>query len=177
MDPITLGTGAAASLASSIIGAVASSRANRKANDLIQTQRDENKRWYNTATNKDYTQRADVQAIFKRQKELLDEQYNRARKTAVVSGSTDESVALQKEAANKTLSDTATNIAAQSASYKDAVEQQYRAQDAALNQQQVAIEQNNANNIAKAAGLGIQAGLDLMGQGIGDTSTIKQEKA
>ena len=127
--------GAVGALGSAIYGGIKSAQDNQRAQALIQQQRDENKAWYNLRRNQDYTQRADVQAAIKRQRELLNEQYDRARATNVVAGGTDEALALQQKAANQSLSNTMTDVAAQSSAYKDKVEEQYRAQDAALNQQ------------------------------------------
>lgn len=158
--------GGIGALGSAIYGAVASSKANNRARQLIQQQRDDNKRWYETKMNQDYTLRTDVQNAINRQRELLDEQYKRAKATNVVSGGSEESVALQKEAANKSLADTTADIAAAGANYKDSVEQQYRAQDAALNQQQVQSYQQQAAQTAAAASQAVNAGLGLVGQGL-----------
>ena len=100
----------------------------------------------------DYTRRADVQNVLRKQREMFQEQYQRARATNVVAGGTDESLALQQAQANETMGETMANVAAQAADYKEGIEQQYRTQDAALNQQQIAIEQNKAQQIANAAG-------------------------
>lgn len=168
MNPlIGTGVGAATSLASSIIGAISSAKANKRANNLINTQRQENRDWYNNRMSQDYTKRSDNQAILKKQKEMLDAYYNRAQAGQAVSGGTDEAVAMQKAAANASLADTMTNMAAQSSSYKDAIEQQYRAQDAALNQQQVGAQQNKAAQTAAAAAQGVSAGLNLFGSAMG----------
>lgn len=164
---IIAAAGAAASLASSVIGAVRSAEATREANALINTQKVKNKNWYDSQVSQDYMQRPDTQAILKKQKELLDAHYNRAAATNVVSGGTDEALAMQKAQANDTVADTMTNIAAQASSYKDNIEQQYRQQENALTQQQIAAEQAKAGQIAQAAGQGVSAGLNLMGTGIG----------
>jgi hypothetical protein len=144
--------GAGAQIGSSIYGAIKSSQANKRAEALLQNQRDDNRRWYEQRMAEDYTQRADVQNVLRKQRELLQEQYQRARATNVVAGGTDESLALQQANANDTMGETMANVASQAADYKDAVEQQYRTQDAALNQQQIGIEQQKAQNIANAAG-------------------------
>lgn len=143
--------GAATQVGASIYGAIKSSQANKRAQKLLQNQRDENQKWYDQKMSEDYMQRSDVQNILRKQRDLLDEQYKRARATNLVAGGTDESLALQQQAANQTMADTMGNIAAQASSYKDSVEQQYRAQDAALNQQQIGVEQANAKAIAEAA--------------------------
>lgn len=144
--------GAAAQLGSSIYGAVKSSQANKRAEQMLQNQRDENKKWYDQKMSEDYMMRSDVQNVLRKQRELLSEQYQRARATNIVAGGTDESLALQQQAANETMGDTMANIAANASEYKDSIESQYRAQDAALNQQQIGMEQAKAQSIAQAAG-------------------------
>lgn len=160
--------GAAAQIGSSIYGAVKSSQANKRAEAMIQNQRVENKRWYDQKMSEDYMQRSDVQNILRKQRELLNEQYQRARATNIVAGGTDEALALQQQAANATMGDTMANIAANASNYKDSVEEQYRAQDAALNQQQIGVEQAKAQSIAQAAGQVGSAVSGLMTGAIGD---------
>lgn len=155
--------GAAGALGSAIFGGIKSAQANRKAQQLIQQQRDDNRRWYNTKMNQDYTQRVDVQNAITRQRELLDEQIKRANARQVVGGGSEESAALAKEAANKSVADATADIAAAGANYKDQVEQQYRAQDAQLNQQQIQNYQQQAQQSAAAASQGVNAGLGLIG--------------
>jgi len=163
---VTAAIGAGLALASAIYGGIQSASANNKARKLIQQQRDANKRWYDTKMAEDYTMRTDAQAAINRQRELLNEQYNKARKTGVVSGATDEAIAMQKEAANKALSDTTTDIASQASAYKDNVEAKYKAEDAALNQQQVQSHQQQAAQTAQAASQAVNAGIGLAGNAI-----------
>ena len=158
--------GAGLSLASAIYGGIKSSQANNRARKLIQRQKEANKRWYDTKMAEDYTLRTDAQAAINRQRELLNEQYDRARKTQVVSGGSDEAVALQKAAANKAVSDTMTDIASQASAYKDNVERQYRAEDAALTQQQAQSHQQQAAQTAQAASQAVNAGVNLMGNSL-----------
>ena len=141
---------------------------------MIQNQRDENQRWYDQRTAEDYTQRSDVQNILRKQRELLSEQYQRARATNIVAGGTDESLALQQQAANEAMGDTMADLAANAANYRDSVENQYRAQDAALNQQQVGVEQANAQAIAQAAGQMGSAVSGLMTGGVEDVIAKKE---
>ena len=161
-----VGTAVAAALAlgNAIYGGIKSSQANNKARKLLQQQREDNKKWYDTEMAKDYTLRTDTQAAINRQRELLEEQYKQARARQAVSGGSDESVALAKEAANRSLSDTMTDIAANASARKDAVEQQYLAQDAALNQQQAQSYQQQAAQAAQAASQAVNAGISLTGQ-------------
>ena len=162
--------GAAAQIGSSIYGAIKSSQANKRAEQLLKNQRDENQKWYDQKMAEDYTQRTDVQNVLRKQRELLQEQYQRARATNIVAGGTDESLALQKAAANEAMGETMADIAENAASYKEGVENQFRAQDAALNQQQIANEQAKAQSIANAAG---QVGSAVSGLMAGVTNTAK----
>lgn len=157
------GVGITAALGGAIYGAVKSGKLNKQADAIWTRMKDENKRWYDVKMNADYTQRADVQAAIKKQRELLDEQYKRARATNAVMGGTDESLALQKQAANQALSQTTTDIAARGADYKDNVERQYRAQDYALNQQELQNKQQRAAAVAQAASQVVNAGLGMTG--------------
>ena len=165
--------GAAIQAGSSIYGAIKSSQANKRANDLIQSERDANRKWYEEKMAEDYMQRADVQNVLRKQRELLNEQYQRARATNVVAGGTDESLALQQEAANETLGETTADIASQAADYKESVENQYRAKDSALNQQQVSVYQNEASQIAQAAGQMGKAASGLVTAGLDKTAAPK----
>lgn len=110
--------------------------------------------------------RSDVQAAINKQRELLDEQYKRARATNTVAGGTDASLALQRESANRATADTMSNVAANAAEYKDNIEQQYRAQDAALNQQQAQNHQQQAAQISQAASQAVNAGINGVANGL-----------
>lgn len=172
MPAITTAIGAATALGSAIYGAIKSSKYNKEADRLIQNQRDENKRWHDIKMSQDYTQRVDVQNAINRQREMLDEQYKRAKAANTVAGGSDAALAAQKEAANKALSDTMSDVASNAADYKDKVEQQYRQEDAALNQQQAQRAQQKADNAAAAASQGVNAGLNLVGIGAGEMKDI-----
>jgi len=163
--------GAAAQIGSSIYGAVKSSQANKRAQQMIQNQRDENQKWYDMKMAEDYTQRSEVQNVLRKQRDLLKEQYNRARATNIVAGGTDESLALQQREANETMGETMANIAANASAYKDSIENQYRSQDAALNQQQIGVEQAKAQSIAQAAGQMGSAVSGLVTGGVTDKGT------
>lgn len=153
-------------LGSAVYGAVKSAQANKKANDLLNSQKQANQDWYNTKMSEDYTQRSDAQAVINKQREILDEQYRNAKATNLVAGGTDESLALQKQSANKALAQTMTDIASEASAYKDNIEQQYRAQDSALAQQQIAGYQQQAANASAAASQAVNSGISGLGNGI-----------
>lgn len=158
--------GTIGSLASAIYGGVKSSQYNNKARGIVGDMVKDNKAWYDTRMSQDYTARADVQAAINRQRQILDEQYRNAKAANVVAGGTDAQLALQKEAANRATAQVTTDIASQANAYKDRVEDQYRAQDAALKQQQAQSYQQQAAATAQAASQAVDSGLNLVGQGV-----------
>ena len=166
--------GAAAQVGSSIYGAIKSSQANQRAMDLLKARKDENKKWYEEKMAEDYMQRPDVQNALRKHKDLLGEQLKRSRATNIVAGGTDESLALGQQAAMESLGETTADIAAQSADYKEAVENQYRTTDAALDQQEMGIHQTQAQTIANAAG---QVGKAVSGLTAGGLDNVKAPKA
>ena len=149
---ITAGLGLATQVGGAIGGAIAGSKAGKRAREIISARKDENKKWYDEKMSEDYLQRSEIQNVLRKQKELIGEQMKRARATNIVAGGTDESLALQQQGAMDTLGETTANVAANATAAKDAAEQQYRAQDAALNQQQIGLYQQQAKDIATAAG-------------------------
>lgn len=171
MSVAALAIGAISALASAVIGAVSSSNANKRAQTLIDTQQKEDKRWYEQKKNEDYMNRSEVQAVLKKQRETLDEYYKRSRATNVITGGTDEAAAMAQEAANKTIADTSTNIAAQATAYKDSLDKQSRESEKQYNQMKVGSEQAKANQIAQAASAGVSAGINLAGSTIKSSAT------
>ena len=167
--------GAGVQVGSSIYGAIKSSQANKKAQQLITSERDANQKWYEQKMAEDYTRRADAQNLLRKQRELFQEQYQKARATNLVAGGTDESLALQQAGANETMGETMGDIAAQASAYKEGVEEQYRAKDAALTQQEAAIEQNKAQQIASAAGQMGSAVSGLMTAGMEKPASLSSE--
>lgn len=162
MAGITAGLGMATQLGGIIGGQIASNKANKQAEAELQARRNENKQWYNQKMNEDYMMRSDVQNVLRKQRELLNEQYQRARATNIVAGGTDESLALQQQAANNVMGDTMADIAANASAYKDNVEQQYRAAENNFSQQQQQIYNNKAQSIANAASQATQMGQGLV---------------
>lgn len=165
--------GGALTLGSTIYGQIKSGQYNKQAQDELQARRNENKQWYKQKMNEDYMMRSDVQNVLRKQRELLNEQYQRARATNIVAGGTDESLALQQQAANNAMGETMANIAANASAYKENVEQQYRAQESNLSQQQQQIYTNQANQVAQAASQAGQAGGTLLASGLEGITKVK----
>lgn len=158
--------GGALQVGSTIYGQAKANQLNKQAQSELQARRNENKQWYNQKMNEDYMMRSDVQNVLRKQRELLNEQYQRARATNIVAGGTDESLALQQQAANKAMGDTMSDIAANASTYKDNIEQQYRSQENNLSQQQQQIYANQANQVTQAASQAAQSGASLLASGL-----------
>lgn len=146
-----------------IAGGIASSRANKKANKMIEAQKQSNQAWYDRNYNANYTQRSDSQAIINKTREMLQERGQRSAATNAVMGGTDETLALDKEAQNQAVSNTMQQMQSNADAYKQNIEQQYMNQNAQLVQQQVASQQQHAQNIATAAGTASAGAAGIVG--------------
>lgn len=166
-----------ASIGSAGIGAASSKNKNdaaaateAQARGIVDAQRGANSEWYKVKMSQDYTKRADAQAAIAKQRELLNERYRDAKATQAVTGGSDAELALQKDAANRSLAETMSNIAESSVAAKDNAEAQYIQNDNALAQQQVqgllgnAQQQRQQANASAQAGIqGATAGINLIG--------------
>lgn len=139
-----------AQLGSTIYGAAASASNNKKARQLLDQQKADNKAWYEKRMSEDYISRSDTQDIINKQRELMGEQLKRAKAAQVVTGGSDESLAMQQAQANKSLADTMSGIAANASNYKDSIEQQYMQRNDDFTAQQMQSYLNQANAAAQA---------------------------
>ncbi len=168
--------GAIGQIGTSIYGAVRSSQLNKQANAMLDRQMYGTRDYYEGKLTEDYMNRSDVQSVLQKQRELLDEQYKRAKATNVVAGGTDESLALQKQAANESLADTMSDIAASATSYKDSLERQYRDEMNHYTDMQRSRLQSQANAVAQAVS---QAGSAFSGagRGIDELYAVRKKEA
>lgn len=142
--------GAGLGAAASIFGGIKARKAARKANRMLEEQKAENQAWYDRRYNEDATQRADAQRMLTLTMDRMRQRNRAAAGTAAVMGSSNEAVAAEKAANAQVLADTASQIAAAGAARKDQVENQYLAQKNALTQQQIGVQNQQAQNIAQA---------------------------
>lgn len=134
----------------SIIGGIKARKAAQRANRMLEQQQADNQAWYDRRYNEDATQRADAQRMLTLTMDRMRERNRAAAGTAAVMGSGTEAVAAEKAANAQALADTASQIAAAGAARKDQIEGQYLATKNAINQQQVAGQMQNAQNVATA---------------------------
>lgn len=81
--------------------------------------------YYNNLASMDQLQRSENQAALAEARELLTASTKRSAASSAVTGATPAAVAMEKEAANKALSDITTGIAKNASSVKDAAMQNY----------------------------------------------------
>lgn len=155
--------GAALNAAGSIYGGSQAKKAANDAANKLEEQRRKNQEWYNRSYNEDATQRGDAQRILTRTEEMIRQRNKAAAGAQAVMGGTSESVAAAKAANNKAISDAASGIAANAEARKDAIESTYMQNDAAFNQQQMAIDQAKAQAIAEAVKGVAEAGAAIAG--------------
>ena len=162
--------GAGLGAAASIYGGIKARRAAAEANRMLERQKAENQAWYDRRYNEDATQRADAQRMLTMTMDRMRRRNKAAAGTAAVMGSSTEAVAAEKEANAQALADTASQIAAAGAARKDAIENQYLANKNALTQQQIGVQNQQAQNIAQAtqgasqALVGAGAAVDELGE-------------
>ena len=143
---------AAAAAGSAIFGAAKSNSANGKAQAQLDaekaiTQAERRRKMYENPLD-----RADVQNVIRVAQQQADKIYNRAAGEAAVAGSTDASKQMAKDAGNQMVGEAVAKIAANDAARKDIVDDQYRQEEKAITQQQIALQQQRGQNIANAAG-------------------------
>lgn len=142
--------GAGLGLASSIAGGIANRKARRKQEQMIAQQQRENQAWYDRTYNADPTKRAGTVRLLTQMQEQIKNRNKAAKGRQAVMGGTEDSTTAVKEANNKTLADTTSQVVAANDARKDNIEQQYRERKNQLNNQQMGIEAEKAADTANA---------------------------
>ena len=150
MNPALIGAGLSA--VTSVIGAIGSARAQRKADQMVSHQKAKNQAWYDREYNANYLQRSDAQAVLENTRKFYDDRLQRASGANTVMGGTDEAMAMNKAGANEAVASQMAQMNADASAHKDNIQQNYMNADAALSQQQIAGQQQRAQDIAQAAG-------------------------
>lgn len=147
-----LGTliGAGLGLASSIAGGIANRKARQKQEQMIAQQQKENQAWFDRKYNEDPTKRADTVRLLTQMQEQIKNRNKAAKGRQAVMGGTEDSTTAVKEANNKALADTTSQIVAANDARKDNMENQYRARKSQLQGQQMSLEAEKAANTANA---------------------------
>lgn len=154
--------GGAMKVGDAVAGGIMGAKSARKQARMIADEKSKNQAWFDRRYNEDSTQRAEAQAAITKMREAMKDRTAAAAGTAAVMGGTEESMAIEKEAQNKALAETMSNIAINGEARKDAIEAQYQARDAELFGAQLSNEQQKANNIAGAVSEMASAGSGIM---------------
>ena len=142
--------GAGLGLASSIAGGIANRKARKKQEQMIAQQQKENQAWYDRKYNEDPTKRADTVRLLTQMQEQIKNRNKAAKGRQAVMGGTEDSTTAVKEANNKTLADTTSQIVAANDARKDNIEQQYLNRKNQLQNQQMSIDAEKAADTANA---------------------------
>ena len=140
--------GAGLSLASSIAGGISNKNARKRQERMLQEQLRENQAWYDRKYNEDPTKRADTVRLLTQMQEQIRDRNRAARGRQAVMGGTEDSTTAVKEANNKTIADTTSQIVAQNESRKDAIEQQYQQNKRNIQGQKMQLDAEKANDTA-----------------------------
>ena len=143
--------GAAAGLASSLIGGSQASKAAAAAERRQREQEAKENAWYTRRYNEDYVDTAAGQNLVRRAKEYAKENWKKAAGAQAVAGGTDAATAMAKEAGNKMVGDTIANIAATDQSRKAQVDNMHRQAEQNFAQMDMNRELQRAQNITNAA--------------------------
>ena len=143
--------GAGLGVASSIFGGISARKARRKQERMLAQQEKENQAWYDRKYNEDPTKRADTVRLLTQMQEQIKNRNKAARGRQAVMGGTEDSTTAVKEANNKTLADTTSQIVAANEARKDAIESQYQSRKNAIQNKRMGLEAENAADTANVA--------------------------
>lgn len=143
--------GAGLGVASSIFGGISARKARRKQERMLAQQEKENQAWYDRKYNEDPTKRADTVRLLTQMQEQIKNRNKAAKGRQAVMGGTEDSTTAVKEANNKTLADTTSQIVAANESRKDAIEGQYQARKDAIQNKRMGLEAEKAAGTANVA--------------------------
>lgn len=143
---------AGASLAASLWGGGKAAEQQRRAEAELQAERARNNAWYNRRYNESYVDTAAGQNMIRMAKDAAREHWMREAGAAAVAGGTDAASARAKEAGNRMVGNAIAQMAATDTARKDNVDAAYRAENSRLSQQQMALDQQKAQNISDVAG-------------------------
>ena len=143
--------GAGLGVASSIFGGISARKARRKQERMLAQQEKENQAWYDRKYNEDPTKRADTVRLLTQMQKQIKNRNKAARGRQAVMGGTEDSTTAVKEANNKTLADTTSQIVAANEARKDAIEGQYQARKDAIQNKRMGLEAEKAAGTASVA--------------------------
>lgn len=152
-----------AGLLGALVGGIGAGRARRKAQGALNQEVQDNTALFNREYYADSMDRSDNQSLLRNLRGLLNEQAQRSRQTAAITGATPEQQVAQQAAANNTIANAAGNISALNSRYKDNVMNRYLNQRRNLYNQQQGVYNQDAQSWTNM----MQNGLNLATAGAG----------
>lgn len=147
--------------------------ANRKALEQLAISEKSMDTLFNSQYYKDYTDRADVQALFSRFRDEQKRQASQNRRRIAVSGGTQESVAAMQKNMSDALAGTYNNAAGIGAQWKDSVFNNYLNLKSSVQNSRAGLYGNTANSYMNSAG-SMLAGVS---EGLGNLDRFWSSKA
>lgn len=155
--------------ASSIFGGAKAASAARAARRERKREQGKQEAWYSRRYNEDYADTAAGQQLITKAQDYARDNFQRAQGAQAVGGSTTAQTAAAKEAGNKVVGSTLSNLAAQDTARKEQIDAQHQRYSAAASEQNAQAEENRGAQINAAATLAgnqlIQAGAGLLQDG------------
>jgi hypothetical protein len=148
---IAAALGAAAGIATSLIGGSQASKAAKEAEKRQRRQEAQEEAWYNRRYNEDYIDTKAGQNLVRRAKDFAKENWKKASGAQAVAGGTAAATAMAKEAGNKMMGDTIANIGANDENRKMQADNLHRQAQNQFAQMDMAREMQRAQNITNAA--------------------------
>ena len=167
---IAAAIGAAAGIASSLIGGSQASKAAKEAEKRQRRQEAQEEAWYNRRYNEDYIDTKAGQNLVRRAKDFAKENWKKASGAQAVAGGTAAATAMAKEAGNKMMGDTIANIGANDENRKMQADNLHRQAQNQFAQMDMAREMQRAQNITNAA-QGASNALMSVGSAVDQAST------
>ena len=162
--------GAAAGIATSLIGGSQASKAAKEAEKRQRRQEAQEEAWYNRRYNEDYIDTKAGQNLVRRAKDFAKENWKKASGAQAVAGGTAAATAMAKEAGNKMMGDTIANIGANDENRKMQADNLHRQAQNQFAQMDMAREMQRAQNITNAA-QGASNALMSVGSAVDQAST------
>lgn len=159
-------------LAAGLFGGIKAAKMRKKQNKLLDNYEADVTGTFNKEYNADYMQRSDNQSALRQQQEAIKDQNRTAQNTAVITGATPETLALQKQNNMRSLADTVSQIARNASAYKTNILNNYQNQKAGIMDKRNAALGQQAQNYSNLMANGVNTFMNSFntegGGGLGD---------
>lgn len=160
-------------LAGGAVNGIMSAVRNKQAQEEENRRHDDAVKYYKSEISADPTTRADNLALLTNQRNILADEYRKARARSIVGGASEDSVAMQKELANASMANTMQNIAVTNEARKDKLREMLLGEDSAHSKAVQGIAQANAQQNAAASSQAFSAGANMLSSYLGNKPKIQ----